>query len=48
MHNSDEIRAASAFELQALMPETFGYARDAPRRDRDEAKRKWLGAYRRR
>ena len=47
-HASDEIRAASALELFALLPETFGYAWDAPRRDRDEARRKWHDAYRNR
>ncbi|MEO6953705.1 MAG: hypothetical protein ABI321_18020 [Polyangia bacterium] len=48
VHSSDEIRAASAFELYEVLPETHGYAWDAPKRERDEAKRRWLEAYRRR
>ena len=48
VHSRDEIRATAAFELQAILPETFGYAWNAPKRERDEAKRKWLEAYRRR
>jgi hypothetical protein len=45
-HAQEEIRASSAEELRRMSPEHFGYHWDAPKREREESRRRWLEWYR--
>jgi hypothetical protein len=45
-HSDDTIRASAADELRRLYPESFGYHWDGPKREREEARKRWLDWYR--
>ncbi len=45
-HAQEEVRASSAEELRRVSPEQFGYHWDAPKREREESRRRWLEWYR--
>ena len=47
-HSDDEIRAAAAEELKRFYPDSFGYNWDAPKREREDARKRWLERYRQR
>ena len=46
MHADGEVRASAADELKRLYTEHFAYHWDAPKREREEARRRWLEWYR--
>jgi hypothetical protein len=41
-HKDDQLRQSAASELRALTGEQFGYAHDLPRREREQARQRWL------
>ncbi len=45
-HSEELVRGSAHDELRQLFPDQFGYQRDAPKRDREEARKKWLEWYR--
>jgi hypothetical protein len=45
-HSEEEVRGSAADELRRMFPDHFGYHRDAPKREREESRRKWLEWYR--
>jgi HEAT repeat protein len=47
-HGEDEVRASAADELKRMFQESFGYHWDAPKKDREEARKKWVEWYRNR
>ncbi len=45
-HSEESVRGSAVDELRRLFPDHFGYHRDAPKREREEARKKWLEWYR--
>jgi HEAT repeat protein len=45
-HGDEGVRASAAEELKRLYTEHFGYHWDAPKREREEARKRWLDWYR--
>ena len=45
-HAEDDVRASAAEELKRLYTEHFGYHWDAPKREREDARKRWLDWYR--
>jgi hypothetical protein len=45
-HGDDEVRASAAEELKRIHTEHFGYHWDAPKREREDARKRWLDWYR--
>jgi HEAT repeat protein len=45
-HSEDDIRRSSAEELRRMFTESFSYHWDAPKRDREEARKRWHDWYR--
>jgi hypothetical protein len=45
-HSEAEVRESASEELRALSPETFGYHFDLPKREREEARKKWIDWWR--
>ncbi len=45
-HSNDEVRASAAEELRRRFSENFGYHWDAPKRDREDSRKRWLEWYR--
>jgi hypothetical protein len=44
-HRDAEVRASASEELQTLTSEYFGYHFDLPKREREEARQKWVAWY---
>lgn len=45
-HSESEVRKSAADELRTVSPESFGYEFDAPKREREEARRRWVDWFR--
>jgi hypothetical protein len=45
-HSEDDVRASAAEELKRMYSEHFGYHWDAPKREREEARKRWHEWYR--
>ena len=45
-HPEPEVRESASEELRTLSPESFGYHFDLPKREREEARRKWVDWWR--
>jgi HEAT repeat protein len=45
-HGEANVRRSAAQELKALSQNSFGYAFDSPKREREEARRKWIEWFR--
>jgi hypothetical protein len=41
-HSDERIRLSASEELKRLTGEYFGYHHDAPKREREEARQRWL------
>jgi hypothetical protein len=47
-HTESEVRSSAAEELRTLGEQSFGYQADLPKREREEARRKWIDWWRER
>jgi len=45
-HSESEVRKSASDELRTMSPESFGYEFDAPKREREEARRRWVDWFR--
>ena len=45
-HANDDIRASASDELRRQFSEHFGYHWDAPKRDREDSRKRWIEWYR--
>ena len=45
-HAEPEVRMSASAELRSMSSESFGYHFDLPKREREEARRKWVDWWR--